>query len=372
VDAALEVEVAAPDGTPVTPGDVVMRIRGGAVSLLTAERTALNFLQRLSGVATVTHRYVRRWRGRVRASSTPARRRRGCGRWRRPRWSRRRDQSPPGPHDMVMIKDNHIAAAGGSPRRWRRSSHNDRGLRVEVETTDLDEVDQALAAGVDRIMFDNMPVPLLRARWRRSGGGRRPAGDRGVRRDHAGHHPRRCGNGGGLHLRWRADPLRARARSITAAPGVVSAGRADAWEGATAATLAAAWGVPAVHLFETVGSTNDAARTLADAGAPHGSVVLADAQTAGRGRSGRGWSSSPGLGVWMSMVVRPVASPAPGLLPILVGIAAAEALDPFVQPLRTGIKWPNDLHLAGRKLAGILCEGSWAAGIPAPWSPASA
>jgi BirA family transcriptional regulator, biotin operon repressor / biotin---[acetyl-CoA-carboxylase] ligase len=144
----------------------------------------------------------------------------------------------------------------------------------------------------------------------------------------------------------------------------VSAAPVAAWEGATADALAAAWGVPAVHLFATVGSTNDAARTLADGGAPHGSVVLAEAQTAGRGRGGRGWASSPGLGVWMSMVVRPATLPAPGLLPILVGIAAAEALDAFVRPLRTGVKWPNDLHLAGRKVAGILCEGSWDAEGP--------
>jgi BirA family biotin operon repressor/biotin-[acetyl-CoA-carboxylase] ligase len=59
------------------------------------------------------------------------------------------------------------------------------------------------------------------------------------------------------------------------------------------------------------------------------------------------------------MVLRPSADAAPGLLPILVGLAAAEALDPFVRPARVAIKWPNDLQLAGRKLAGILCEGSW-------------
>ena len=67
-----------------------------------------------------------------------------------------------GLHDMVMIKDNHIAAAGGitaAVEAVRRQ--NDRGLRVEVETTSLDEVREALAAGVDRIMFDNMNVPLM-------------------------------------------------------------------------------------------------------------------------------------------------------------------------------------------------------------------
>ncbi|HYH79262.1 MAG TPA: biotin--[acetyl-CoA-carboxylase] ligase [Longimicrobium sp.] len=134
---------------------------------------------------------------------------------------------------------------------------------------------------------------------------------------------------------------------------------AERWEGATAATLASRWGLPAVHLFHRAGSTNDVARALAEAGAPGGTAVLADEQTAGRGRGGKGWSSPPGVGVWLSMVLRPESLAAPGLLPILVGLAAADALDPFVRPARVAIKWPNDLHLAGRKLAGILCEGSW-------------
>lgn len=134
---------------------------------------------------------------------------------------------------------------------------------------------------------------------------------------------------------------------------------AERWEGATAAELARRWGLPAVHLFSRAGSTNDVARALAEAGAPAGTAVLADEQTAGRGRGGKGWSSPPGLGVWLSVVLRPESLAAPGLLPILVGLAAADALDPLVRPARVAIKWPNDLHLAGRKLAGILCEGSW-------------
>jgi len=134
---------------------------------------------------------------------------------------------------------------------------------------------------------------------------------------------------------------------------------AERWEGATAAELATRWGLPAVHLFSRAGSTNDVARALAEAGAPAGTAVLADEQTAGRGRGGKGWSSPAGLGVWLSVVLRPESLAAPGLLPILVGLAAADALDPFVRPARVAIKWPNDLHLAGRKLAGILCEGSW-------------
>lgn len=131
------------------------------------------------------------------------------------------------------------------------------------------------------------------------------------------------------------------------------------WEGTAAEQLAARWGLPSVHLFARVRSTNDAARGLADGGAPHGTLVMAEEQTAGRGRGGRAWSSPPGVGVWMSMVVRPASLPAPGLLPLLVGLAVADAVDPFVRPVVTQVKWPNDLQLAGRKVAGILCEGSW-------------
>ena len=141
--------------------------------------------------------------------------------------------------------------------------------------------------------------------------------------------------------------------------------RAERWEGATADELAARWSVPAVHLFHTVGSTNDVARTLAADGAPAGTVVIAEEQRTGRGRGGKAWASPPGLGIWMSVVLRPPSLAAPGLLPILVGLAAAEAVDRYARPAVAQVKWPNDVQLAGRKLAGILCEGSWEAERPA-------
>lgn len=138
-----------------------------------------------------------------------------------------------------------------------------------------------------------------------------------------------------------------------------------AWEGSPAAALAAEWRVPAVHLFASVGSTNDVARRLAADDAAHGTVVLADEQLAGRGQSGRSWASPPGLGIWMSLVLRPEDLSAPGLLPLYVGLAAATALDDFCRPRRVRIKWPNDLFLGGRKLGGVLCEASWTAAGPA-------
>jgi nicotinate-nucleotide pyrophosphorylase (carboxylating) len=158
VDPSLAVEIHAADGTAVEPGALVMRIEGAALSILTAERTALNFLQQLSGVATMARRYARAVEGtdaRVidTRKTTPGMRLlekaavvAGGGANHRV-----------GLYDMVMIKDNHIAAAGGITAAVRAvRARNDRGLRVEVETTNLDEVREALAAGVDRIMFDNM------------------------------------------------------------------------------------------------------------------------------------------------------------------------------------------------------------------------
>ncbi|HET6231438.1 MAG TPA: biotin--[acetyl-CoA-carboxylase] ligase [Longimicrobiaceae bacterium] len=140
---------------------------------------------------------------------------------------------------------------------------------------------------------------------------------------------------------------------------------ANRYEGVPAENLAARWGIPALHLYERVGSTNDVARALADEGAPAGTVVLAEEQVAGRGRGGKGWASAPGLGIWLSIVLRPDALPSPGLLPILVGLAAAEAVDEFARPAVARVKWPNDLYFGERKAGGILCEGSWDAGKPA-------
>ena len=139
---------------------------------------------------------------------------------------------------------------------------------------------------------------------------------------------------------------------------------ADAWDGRTASMLAAAWGVSAVNLFRRVGSTNDLARRLAEEGAPAGTTVLADEQVAGRGRAGRSWSSPPGLGLWVSMVARPGVLAEPGLLPLVVGLEVARALDAFAAPDMVCIKWPNDLLLGGRKLGGILCEAAWSGGAP--------
>jgi BirA family transcriptional regulator, biotin operon repressor / biotin---[acetyl-CoA-carboxylase] ligase len=122
--------------------------------------------------------------------------------------------------------------------------------------------------------------------------------------------------------------------------------------------LAGAWGIPHLLLLDEVTSTNDVARTLAEEGAPHGTAVLADRQTAGRGRQGRSWHSPPGVGIWLSLVLRP-AHLCAELLSLRVGLAAARALTPFASPAELTLKWPNDLLVGGRKLGGVLCEAAW-------------
>ena len=137
------------------------------------------------------------------------------------------------------------------------------------------------------------------------------------------------------------------------------------WEGQGSEGWAAHWGVPAVHLYAAVGSTNDEARTLAAMGAPAGTVVLAEEQRHGRGRDGRPWHSPPGRGIWLSILLRPDALPSPALLPLLVGVRVASALEDACIGVPVQIKWPNDLLVGDRKVGGILCEAVWEGDRPA-------
>ena len=116
---------------------------------------------------------------------------------------------------------------------------------------------------------------------------------------------------------------------------------------------AGALGGPFVHL-DVIGSTNDHARRLALAGAPHGTVVAAEQQTAGRGRQGRTWSAPPGRALTLSALAR-VGAAALEPLPLAVAIAICEACEDLV-PVTCSIKWPNDVWVDDRKLAGVLIE----------------
>jgi BirA family biotin operon repressor/biotin-[acetyl-CoA-carboxylase] ligase len=113
-----------------------------------------------------------------------------------------------------------------------------------------------------------------------------------------------------------------------------------------------------IYTFETIDSTNTCARVLAGCWAPEGTVVISEEQTAGRGRLGRTWIANPHENLTFSLVVRPGGTADNlNLLPLYVGVAIAEAVEK-VTGLQVSCKWPNDLLVGGRKVAGILIEGS--------------
>jgi BirA family biotin operon repressor/biotin-[acetyl-CoA-carboxylase] ligase len=113
-----------------------------------------------------------------------------------------------------------------------------------------------------------------------------------------------------------------------------------------------------LRVFRRVDSTNVWARDLAEHGVAEGTLVIAEEQTAGRGRLGRSWLSNPGENLTFSLVLRPRPSqPGSGLLPLAIGVAVARAIEGAVD-LRVECKWPNDLLVEGQKVAGILMETS--------------
>jgi BirA family biotin operon repressor/biotin-[acetyl-CoA-carboxylase] ligase len=131
-----------------------------------------------------------------------------------------------------------------------------------------------------------------------------------------------------------------------------------------ASVLARRWGIPQCGVFRTLSSSLDAIHDLGAQGAPAGTVVIAEQQTAGRGRDGRTWRSPPG-GVWLGMLLRPPL-PAPGVLSLRIGLVLSDVVEAVlgVRPTslsgpRAGLKWPNDVLVDDRKVAGILCESRW-------------
>lgn len=112
-----------------------------------------------------------------------------------------------------------------------------------------------------------------------------------------------------------------------------------------------------VRLYDSVGSTNDEARRLAQAGAAHGTVVAARQQTAGRGRVGRSWISPPG-NLYVSILLRLNLPPARvAELSFVAALAVADVVDAFLSPgCRAMLKWPNDVLVGGAKISGVLIE----------------
>lgn len=164
LDESVHIDWRAQDGDSIAPNQILCVVFGPARVLLTGERTALNFLQTLSGTATVTRRYVaalgdsgvqlldtRKTIPGLRQAQKYAVR---CGGGRNHRM---------GLYDGVLIKENHIAAAGSIGRAVEQArQHAPRGIPVEVEVEDLQQLREALAAGADIVLLDNMEPDLLR------------------------------------------------------------------------------------------------------------------------------------------------------------------------------------------------------------------
>jgi BirA family biotin operon repressor/biotin-[acetyl-CoA-carboxylase] ligase len=134
------------------------------------------------------------------------------------------------------------------------------------------------------------------------------------------------------------------------------------YDGLDPATLARRTRTPGLVVLAEVDSALDVLHELAAEGARAGTAVLADIQTRGRGRQGRSWHSPAGQGIWLTYLVRPPAPLETGVLALRVGLAVAAALEQLGAEPR--VKWPNDVLLDGRKVAGILCEARAMPGEP--------
>lgn len=135
------------------------------------------------------------------------------------------------------------------------------------------------------------------------------------------------------------------------------------FEECTGAELAERLRLPHVHLLARATSTLDIAHELAASGALAGTLVIAEEQTAGRGRDGRRWASPPGMGLWITLIERPSTPATLEVLSLRIGIHAARVLEPHaVDGIQ--LKWPNDLYSGGRKLAGVLVEARWRDALP--------
>jgi nicotinate-nucleotide pyrophosphorylase (carboxylating) len=175
VDSRVDLTVLIQDGHLVERGQIVATIRGPGRALLSGERVALNFLQRMSGIATATRRYADAVRG-TRAVILDTRKT-VPGLRLLDKWAVRLgggENHRIGLYDMALIKDNHIAAVGSiSEAVWRIRAGDSRGRPVEVEVTTFEQLREALALPIDRILLDNMTIEEI-AEAVRIGSGRVP------------------------------------------------------------------------------------------------------------------------------------------------------------------------------------------------------
>jgi nicotinate-nucleotide pyrophosphorylase (carboxylating) len=170
LEPSVQVSVRKPDGSRCVPGDVVAEVVGAARTLLVAERTALNFLQRLSGVATVARRFVDAAAGKIIVLDT---RKTTPGLRVLEKYAVRAGGATNhrvGLFDALLIKDNHIRIAGGVAAAVCAARTGQPQLPIEIEAETLEQVDEALAAGVHTILVDNMAPADIREAVQRSAG----------------------------------------------------------------------------------------------------------------------------------------------------------------------------------------------------------
>ena len=398
-------------------GSEIARVSGSMRSLLAWERTALNFLQRLSGIATLTARFVAEVEGTKAAildtrKTTPGWRALEkyavrCGGGRNHRF---------GLYDAVLIKDNHLAwlATGADPIGAALASaraHAPTGMVIEIEVDTLEGLDRALECGPDIILVDNFdPDGLAEAVRRRdaraprveleASGGVTLAGVAALARTRGRSDQRRRPDALGPRARHRPRlrpgdplvniPLLRRLRDAQGAfvmadelgddlagvRGDVEELRRFGFEIEEHPYGGFAYRAPAARLcpdqiefelrtrlvgrriavWNRVGSTNDVAARGAGSIANEGLVVLAEEQTAGRGRRGRAWTAPAGSSLLMSVLLFPPEPTAdPGWLTALAALAVVEVVAAW-SGRDARIKWPNDVRVDGRKIAGILVE----------------
>lgn len=336
-------------GDRVSEGAVLATVRGRARTLLECERVALNFMQRLSGVATLASQFAGRVEGTgCRVLDT---RKTTPGLRLLEKWAAAAGgvvNHRMGLYDAVLIKNNHIAAAGGVRPALEAAMAT--GVPVQIEVRTRAELDEALAAGAKRLLLDNL-TPAEAAEWVRYIGGRAVVElSGGITLDNVREYAEAgadfVSSGAITHSAPAVDiSFRLELEHTSADPASGSSQeRRSAPAGSKPAPPTSS--ARKIIRLESCATTMVEAARLVASGAPHGSAVVANEQTAGQGRFGRPWHSEAGAGLYVSVILR---LPEAGLLTLALGLAAADAIG-----LDCDLRWPNDVLIHGRKVAGIL------------------